>query len=68
MSPTPLTQDQQAILLELEAILATVKDINFNLTRSVQLLNERSPNTNFNEVIRQNIHTFRQIISALESV
>lgn len=78
-----LSQDQETIILELEAILSTVKQIDSNVTKSIELLQQPFPagrdaanksssqkvlELNYQEVILKNTELVSGIIESLKSL
>lgn len=59
--PEKLSPDQEAVLMELEMILTTVKQIDSNLQKSIALLDDKS--IDYTEIVHTNT---RRIVEILE--
>ena len=82
MTPPPLTTDQEKILLELEMILSTVKQIDNNLKKSINLLNNDAFDANapggpkktteegqhYNELVKSNVQKITEILHLLDTI
>lgn len=61
-----MDSSQQTILVELEMILQTVKDINVSLVNLNELLqNSKSDDDSYNHLVRKNILVIQQILNQL---
>lgn len=64
---TPMLPEQEQVLLELEMILATAKQINGNLEKSINLLEEPFVGkADYQRVLRDNTQSLQQILTLLE--
>lgn len=63
-----LSKDQERIIMELEMILTTVKQIDANLRRSIDVLDSTdSTNGNYRELVVLNAGRIREILELLGS-
>lgn len=63
----PLTEEQETVLLELEMILATVKQIDAHVLETTELLNKPPLDpASYNQLLLRNIHSLKTINLLLE--
>lgn len=64
----PLTAEQEKVLMELEMILTTVKQIDSNLVRSIALLDSKEPTqSNYAALVTANSKRIEEILELLRA-
>lgn len=64
-----LSEDEETILQELELILMTVKQIDSAILESISVLENPAPdNADYNQLVRRNTESIKQIISLLKEI